>query len=90
MKAEQKILRKYEVDITFEFGKEPVAEIKKLEKKLGITASHKGKLFYRLGTFDFFVAFDKLEKKQALQVIDAFSESSNFRCINVYHEEENL
>lgn len=77
----------YEVDITFEFGKEPIAEIRKLEKKLGITASKKGKLFYRLGFYDFLVTFDKLEKKQALQIIDVFSELNNFRYIqlNVYH-----
>ena len=73
-------------------NKEKVAEIEKLEKKLGITASRKGKLLYHLGTFDFLVTFDKLEKKQALQVIDVFSELSNFRYIrfNVYREEENV
>ena len=70
------------IRITFEWEKEPVAEIETLEKKLKITASYKGKLLYHLG-FDYIVSYSKLHKQQALEIIDAFSDLDDFNYIEL-------
>lgn len=75
----------YDVEVNFDFGKEPKTEIEALEKKLGIEASYKGKLEYidPSGKIDYLVRYTNLQKKQALRIIDAFSELNDLRFIQL-------
>lgn len=78
------------VNITFEYGNEPVEKIKEIEKKLNIKSEYKGKLKdFHFDIYEYYIAYNNLQRDSAIHIIDVFSKELNdFKSIELMKEED--